>query len=119
MLDLQSLEHRFPHELSGGQQQRVALARALAPRPEVVLLDEPFASLDAALRVSLRRQVAQVLRNVGATAILVTHDRGEALAVADDIARPRGERKSALGRPRDLDATPALEATARFLGTAN
>ena len=119
MLDLQSLEHRFPHELSGGQQQRVALARALAPRPEVVLLDEPFASLDAALRVSLRRQVAQVLRNVGATAILVTHDRGEALAVADQIALTRGGRIAAVGRPRDLYATPADEPAARFLGTAN
>jgi len=119
MLNLHSLEHRFPHELSGGQQQRVALARALAPQPSVVLLDEPFSSLDAALRVSLRRQVTEVLRNVGTTAILVTHDRQEALAMADQIALLRGGRIAAIGRPRDLYAAPADEPTARFLGAAN
>lgn len=119
MLDLHSLENRFPHELSGGQQQRVALARALAPRPSVVLLDEPFSSLDATLRASLRRQVADVLRNIGTTAILVTHDRDEALAMADQIALLRGGRIAAVGRPRDLYAAPADEPTARFLGTAN
>lgn len=119
MLDLQSLEHRFPHELSGGQQQRVALARALAPRPSVVLLDEPFSSLDAGLRASLRWQVAQVLRNVRTTAILVTHDREEALAMADQIALLRDGRIAAIGRPRDLYTAPADEPTARFLGTAN
>jgi iron(III) transport system ATP-binding protein len=119
MLGLHSLEHRFPHELSGGQRQRVALARALAPQPAVVLLDEPFSSLDATLRASLRREVTQVLRSVGTTAILVTHDREEALATADQIALLRDGRIAAIGSPRDLYAAPADEPTALFLGAAN
>ena len=119
LLNLHSLEHRFPHELSGGQQQRVALARALAPHPAVVLLDEPFSSLDAGLRASLRQDVIRVLHNVGATAILVTHDREEALSMADQIAVLHHGRISAAGAPRDLYAFPADEYTARFLGAAN
>ena len=77
---------RYPHQLSGGQQQRVALARALAIRPEVVLLDEPFASLDAHLRASVRADVLEICRAAGTTAILVTHDQDEALSMADRIA---------------------------------
>jgi iron(III) transport system ATP-binding protein len=119
MLGLGSLEHRFPHELSGGQRQRVALARALAPQPSVVLLDEPFSSLDAALRSTLRQDVTEVLRAVGATAILVTHDREEALSMADQIALLHGGRIRAIGAPRDLYARPDDETTARFLGTIN
>ncbi len=88
-LELVGLQHkadRHPHELSGGERQRVALARALAPEPEVVLLDEPFSSLDAALRADLRREVELILRDAGATAILVTHDQEEALTLADRLA---------------------------------
>ena len=119
MLGLQKLEHRFPHQLSGGQRQRVALARALAPRPSVVLLDEPFTSLDASLRSSLREDVANVLRAVGATTVIVTHDRDEALTMADQIALLRHGRIGAVGEPRDLYTRPGDEPTARFLGTAN
>ncbi|MGB8408061.1 MAG: ABC transporter ATP-binding protein [Mycobacterium sp.] len=119
MLGLDGLENRFPHELSGGQRQRVALARALAPKPAVVLLDEPFASLDAALRVNLRQYVARVLRDVGATAIVVTHDRDEALTMADQIAVLRNGRIAGVGGPRSLYAEPPDEHVARFLGPAN
>jgi iron(III) transport system ATP-binding protein len=119
MLGLQSLEGRFPHQLSGGQRQRVALARALAPAPAVVLLDEPFSSLDASLRASLREEVTRVLRAVGATTIIVTHDRDEALTMADQIALLRHGRIGAVGSPRDLYTNPRDAATAAFLGTAN
>ena len=77
---------RMPHELSGGQQQRVALARALAPGPDVILLDEPFSNLDAALRASVRAEVRQILSRAKATALLVTHDQEEALSLADRVA---------------------------------
>ncbi|MGK2858785.1 MAG: ABC transporter ATP-binding protein [Thermoanaerobaculia bacterium] len=86
LVGLADMRHRHPDELSGGQQQRVALARALAPQPHVILLDEPFASLDAALRVRLRDEVAAILASTGMTSILVTHDREEAFAIADEIA---------------------------------
>jgi iron(III) transport system ATP-binding protein len=89
LLGLVGLAHRasaYPHELSGGERQRVALARALATDPAVVLLDEPFASLDPALRDSLRSEVTGILRAAGATALLVTHDQAEALSLADRLA---------------------------------
>lgn len=119
MLGLDGLENRFPHQLSGGQQQRVALARALAPRPALVLLDEPFASLDAALRAHLRQYVAQVLRDVGATAIVVTHDRDEAFTMADQIAVLRDGRIAGVDSPRQLYNAPPDEHVARFLGAVN
>ncbi len=119
MLGLQGLERRFPHQLSGGQRQRVALARALAPRPSVVLLDEPFSSLDAALRASLRLEVARVLRASGATAVVVTHDRDEALSMADQVAVLNEGRLVAAGAPRALYENPPDQATARFLGAVN
>ncbi|HTT85889.1 MAG TPA: ABC transporter ATP-binding protein, partial [Acidimicrobiales bacterium] len=90
LVGLEGLERRYPHQLSGGQQQRVALARALAIRPGVVLLDEPFGSLDASLRAGLRRDVARVLADAGATTVIVTHDQDEALALADQVAVLRG-----------------------------
>jgi iron(III) transport system ATP-binding protein len=110
------LAHRYPHELSGGQQQRVALARALAPEPSVVLLDEPFSSLDAGLRVSAGRTVARALRQAGATALLVTHDQGEALSLADRVAVLRGGRFVQVGTPDQVYDAPVDAEVARFVG---
>ena len=86
LVGLVGLGRRYPHQLSGGQQQRVALARALAIEPELVLLDEPFASLDTSLRASVRDEVRMILRASGTTAVLVTHDQDEALSLADRVA---------------------------------
>lgn len=113
---LVGLEGRYPRELSGGQQQRVALARALAPRPQVVLLDEPFASLDVQTRVDVRVQVAQMLRREGATGVLVTHDRAEALTMADRVAVMLAGQVAQVGEPFDLYDAPALPEVARLLG---
>ncbi|MFF3073201.1 ABC transporter ATP-binding protein [Kitasatospora sp. NPDC057936] len=119
LIGLAGLGDRRPHQLSGGQQQRVALARALAPRPQLLLLDEPFAALDAALRAELRREVAATLRKAGTTAILVTHDQDEALAFADTIAVLREGRIAQAGTPDVLYHRPADAAVARVLGEAN
>jgi len=110
---------RYPHQLSGGQQQRVALARALAIRPEVVLMDEPFASLDAHMRASVRADVQQICRTAGTTAILVTHDQDEALSMADRIAVLRDGKIVQYAAPQDLYMRPADPALARFVGDAN
>jgi iron(III) transport system ATP-binding protein len=121
MLDLvgmSGLGSRMPHELSGGQLQRVALARALAPRPALVLLDEPFAALDTSLRASVRAQVREALCAVGATAVLVTHDQEEALSVADDVAILAGGRVVQHGRPMSVYSRPASAQVAQFLGDA-
>jgi iron(III) transport system ATP-binding protein len=107
---------RRPDELSGGQQQRVALARALAPRPDLVLLDEPFSSLDAALRVSTRRAVVAALAASGTTTVLVTHDQGEALSLADRVAVMRDGVVVQEGRPTDLYHRPGDRGVAAFLG---
>ena len=109
---------RLPHELSGGQQQRVALARALAPSPSVVLLDEPFASLDAGLREGTGRAVADALRHASATGILVTHDQGEALSLADQVAVMRDGRLAQVGTPKQVYDAPADLDVARFVGGA-
>jgi iron(III) transport system ATP-binding protein len=116
---LAGLERRYPHQLSGGQQQRVALARALAIEPEVVLLDEPFASLDAAMRASVRREVAQILRDRGTTTVLVTHDQDEALSMADRVAVLRDGRIVADSGPEELYRSPVDANLAGFLGEAN
>ena len=117
LVDLPSaVRHRFPHELSGGQQQRVALARALAPRPDIVLLDEPFSSLDAGLRLETGQAVAQALRAAGTTALLVTHDQGEALALADQVAVLQGGRVTQMASPTDLYRSPATPEVAAFVG---
>jgi iron(III) transport system ATP-binding protein len=110
---------RYPHQLSGGQQQRVALARALAIRPEVVLLDEPFASLDAHMRASVRSDVRQICQQAGTTAILVTHDQDEALSLAHRIAVLRDGKIVQYAAPQDLYTQPADPALARFVGDAN
>ncbi|MEU6582432.1 ABC transporter ATP-binding protein [Nocardia sp. NPDC046763] len=122
MLDLVGLNgfgDRHPHQLSGGQQQRVALARALAPRPDLLLLDEPFSALDAALRADLRTEVADLLHQARATAILVTHDVDEALAFADLIAVLREGCIAQAGEPHELFHHPVDAEVARTLGEAN
>ncbi len=109
---------RFPHQLSGGEQQRVALARALARRPGVVLLDEPFASLDPSLREELRAQVIAIVRAAGAAALLVTHDRDEALGVGERVAVMREGSIEQLDRPAAVLGRPASAFVARFVGGA-
>lgn len=112
------LARRRPDELSGGQQQRVALARALALEPDVVLLDEPFSSLDTGLRAQTRAAVARALAERDATAVLVTHDQGEALSFADQVAILRGGRLTSVGAPRTVYEQPTDLAEAAFLGDA-
>ncbi len=112
-----SMRTRRPDELSGGQQQRIALARALAPAPSVVLLDEPFASLDAGLREETGRAVARALRQTKATAILVTHDQSEALSLADQVAVMREGRLIQIAEPRLLYTAPADAGVAAFVGS--
>ena len=119
LVGLAGLQRRYPHELSGGQQQRVALARALALSPSLVLLDEPFASLDAALRTSVRADIARVLRAARTSVVLVTHDQQEALSLADQVAVLRQGRVAQFGEPRQLYARPGDPDLARFLGEAN
>ena len=109
---------RFPHELSGGEQQRVALARALAPGPDVVLLDEPFSSLDAPQRERMRRELKRIIRSAGVTAVLVTHDQAEALAIADKIAIMREGQVVQSGTPVEVYGRPVSPWVARFLGDA-
>ena len=116
---LGGLGKRYPHQLSGGQQQRVALARALAIRPAVVLLDEPFASLDAHLRASVRADVQQIFRQAGTTAVLVTHDQDEALSTADRVAVLRDGKIAQCAAPQDLYARPVDAELASFIGDAN
>ena len=119
LVGLAGLARRYPHQLSGGQQQRVALARALASEPEIVLLDEPFSSLDASLRASVRADVHDVLRHSGATSILVTHDQDEALSMADQVAILRGGVIAQINTPSALYRTPRDADLAQFLGEAN
>jgi iron(III) transport system ATP-binding protein len=114
-----SLLDRQPHELSGGQQQRVALARALAPNPALVLLDEPFSSLDAGLREETGRAVVRALRATGAAALLVTHDQGEALSLADQVAVMRDGRFLQVAAPTEVYLAPADAHVASFLGHAS
>lgn len=116
LVGLSGLGARAPHELSGGQQQRVALARALAPRPDVVLLDEPFSALDAGLRISLGHEVRALLRSTSTTAILVTHDQDEALSLADSVALMVAGRIEQQGTPEVVYMQPASLAVAGFLG---
>jgi iron(III) transport system ATP-binding protein len=122
MLDLVELPvelaARYPHELSGGQQQRVAVARALAPGPGLVLLDEPFSSLDAGLREETGRAVVRAVRAAGATALLVTHDQGEALSLADQVAVMAQGRFLQVGPPLAVYLDPVDATVATFLGHA-
>ena len=119
MMELAPLLARYPHELSGGQQQRVALARALAPNPSVLLLDEPLSALDARIRTKLRAEIRAVVDRLGVTAIYVTHDQEEALALSDRIAVMRRGRIEQVGTPSDIYHRPASRFVAEFVGTAN
>lgn len=119
LVGLAGLEQRMPYELSGGQQQRIALARALAPRPALILLDEPFSNLDAGLRVQVRAEVRRILRQARATVIFVTHDQEEALSLADEVAVMIDGRVVQLDPPAKLYRRPANRQVATFLGNAN
>jgi iron(III) transport system ATP-binding protein len=119
LVGLAGAAEQRPHELSGGMQQRVALARALAPRPSVVLLDEPFGSLDLALRTQLRGEVREILRRASASAIFVTHDQDEALTLADRLAVMVRGRIEQLDRPEIIYGEPASPFVATFVGVAN
>ena len=118
-IEMSGMGHRYPHQISGGQQQRVALGRALAPRPVVVLLDEPFSNLDAAMRGQMRREVQAILRQEGATAILVTHDQQEALSFADRVAVMNRGRIEQIGTPEEIFRQPATSFVATFVGHAS
>jgi iron(III) transport system ATP-binding protein len=113
---LAGYSRRYPHELSGGERQRVALARALAPRPVVVLLDEPFSSLDADRRVQVREDVRAILSACGATAVFVTHDQEEALFMGDRLAVMRQGRVEQVAAPDEIFHCPATRFVAEFLG---
>jgi iron(III) transport system ATP-binding protein len=119
IVGLEDLGKRYPHELSGGQQQRVALARALAPAPELILLDEPWSNVDHSLRESLRAEVTEIIRPLGVTVVLVTHDREEAFSLADRIALMHSGRIVQEGTAEELYYTPATHWAAEFVGAAN
>jgi iron(III) transport system ATP-binding protein len=119
MVGMGALAKRLPHELSGGEQQRVALARALARKPQALLLDEPFSSLDASLRGHVREEVHALLRHQGVTTVLVTHDQEEALSLADTVAVLRDGTIVQAGTPAELYERPVDERLARFLGAIN
>ncbi|MBY0446460.1 MAG: ABC transporter ATP-binding protein [Burkholderiales bacterium] len=116
LVGLGHVEHRYPHELSGGQQQRVALARALAPRPQLLLLDEPFSNLDVELRERLGQEVRAILKAAGMTAILVTHDQREAFAVADKVGVMTEGKIRQWATPYDLYHRPLDRFVADFVG---
>lgn len=116
LVGLSALLDRAPDQLSGGQAQRVSLARALAPKPAIVLLDEPFAALDPMLRTALRQEVSDLLRSQESTALLVTHDQEEALSLSDHIAVMLGGRILQWGTPHEVYDQPATPWAARFLG---
>jgi len=119
LVGLENLGNRRPHELSGGQQQRVALARALAPQPRMILLDEPFAALDAPLRARLREEVRDILLQTATTGVLVTHDQEEALSIADVVSVMQHGRILQSGSPREIYDRPRSEEVARLVGDAN
>src|SRR5918992_488717 len=119
MVGLDGLERRYPHALSGGQQQRVALARALAPSPELILLDEPWANVDPFLRDTLRAEVSEIIRPLGVTVLLVTHDREEAFSLADRIALMRDGTIVQEGTSEELYFAPASRWAAEFVGAGN
>jgi iron(III) transport system ATP-binding protein len=116
LVGLQRLSNRFPHELSGGERQRVALARALAPRPILLLLDEPFSNLDADMRIQIREEIRAILKGIAATAIFVTHDQEEALFMGDRLAVFNQGKLEQIGNPEIIFHHPATRFVAEFMG---
>ena len=119
LVGLSGLEKRYPHQLSGGQQQRISLARALAPQPALILLDEPLSNLDVEVRHRLRAEIRAILKAAGTSAIFVTHDREEALAISDKIAVMREGRIEQVGTPEEVYLNPTSRFVARFVTQAN
>ena len=119
LVGLSSLKRRYPHQLSGGQQQRISLARALAPQPALILLDEPLSNLDVQVRHRLRVEIRSILKAAGTSAIFVTHDREEALAISDKIAVMRQGKIEQIGIPEELYFNPASRFVAEFVTQAN
>lgn len=119
MVEIDRLLDRYPHELSGGQQQRVALARALACEPEILLLDEPMSALDARIRAKLRTELRGLVDRLGMTALYVTHDQEEALALSDRVAVMRAGRIEQIGTPHEIYHRPGSRFVAEFIGVSN
>ena len=116
LIGLEGLENRYPSQLSGGQRQRVAFARALAPNPQLLLLDEPFAAIDAKVRQELRHWLKEMIAKLGVTSIFVTHDQDEAIEVADEIIIMNKGRIDQIGKPLDVYSTPRTAFVASFFG---
>ena len=116
LIDCEGLEKRYPSQLSGGQRQRVAFARALAPNPQLLLLDEPFAAIDAKVRLELRTWLRDMINKLGITSIFVTHDQDEAIEVADEIIVTNRGRVEQTGPPQELYSRPATPFVAQFIG---
>ena len=119
LVKLQTLEKRYPYELSGGQQQRVALARALAPKPKLMLLDEPLSNLDIQVRLQLREEIRDILKLAGTSAVFITHDQEEALAIADVVGVMRQGHLEQIGTPEEIYTHPASRFVAEFVTQAN
>jgi putative spermidine/putrescine transport system ATP-binding protein len=119
LIGLPGFEKRYPYEMSGGQQQRVALARAIAPRPRMLLLDEPLSALDAKIRVSLREEIRAIQLDLGITTVFVTHDQEEALSISDRIVVMNAGHIEQLGAPHDIYNQPATRFVATFVGQLN
>ena len=119
LLELSGYEKRFPHQLSGGQRQRVAIARALAPKPDVLLLDEPFGAVDAKIRQELRQWLVHLHHDLNVTTIFVTHDQEEAMEVSDRIVIFSKGNLEQIGSPREVYEQPRNEFVARFIGVMN
>ncbi|MBC7479467.1 MAG: ATP-binding cassette domain-containing protein, partial [Pseudorhodobacter sp.] len=119
MVGLSGFGGRYPYQLSGGQQQRVALARAIAPRPRVLLLDEPLSALDAKIRVALRGEIRAIQRELGITTLFVTHDQEEAMAMSDRVVVMNGGQAEQTGTPDQIYNRPASRFVAEFIGALN
>ncbi|QPC85487.1 polyamine ABC transporter ATP-binding protein [Mesorhizobium sp. NBSH29] len=119
LIKLPQFGDRYPYQLSGGQQQRVALARAIAPKPKLLLLDEPLSALDAKVRVSLREEIRAIQKSLGITTVFVTHDQEEALSISDRIVVMHGGKAEQIGTPFEIYNRPASKFVANFVGTLN